>query len=205
MKLYHVNELFVSVQGEGVRAGVPHLWLRFARCNLRCAADGEAGFDCDTDFSGEKDLTVDRILIALSELRRDKPIEWVMLTGGEPAAQVDKPLLDALHGAGYLVAMETNGTFEIDSSLFDWVTCSPKTAAHTIRLKSCNELKYVVACGQAPPRPPKHLQYDHLCFSPAFDPGGTLRPENLEAAMQMVEGTPGARLSVQTHKMLGVR
>lgn len=129
MKSYLVNEIFYSLQGEGVRAGTPNLFLRFSKCNLACAKETH-GFDCDTEFVSGRSLTQEKIV---GELRRlSTTCEWVVLTGGEPALQLDRELIDTLHDAGYKLAIETNGSFELPSGL-DWITVSPKMAEHAIR------------------------------------------------------------------------
>src|SRR3954464_3724428 len=107
MERYRVNEIFYSLQGEGVRAGTPNLFLRFARCNLACRAETH-GFDCDTEFESGRRMTLPEILEEIRNL--SAACRWVVLTGGEPALQVDGDLIDALHGAGYQLAIETNGS-----------------------------------------------------------------------------------------------
>ena len=109
MKTYAVNEIFYSLQGEGVRAGEPSLFLRFAGCNLTCKVETH-GFDCDTEFVSSRKLTADEIV---NELRALTPrCKWVILTGGEPGLQVDRELIDRLHDEGFQLAIETNGSIE---------------------------------------------------------------------------------------------
>ena len=198
MKPYVVNEIFYSLQGEGVRAGTPNLFLRFARCNLTCAVETH-GFDCDTEFESGRPLAAEEIV---AELRALSPAcDWVILTGGEPALQVDAALVDALHGAGYKLAIETNGSRELPAGL-DWITVSPKVAEHAIRQRRAHEVKYVRGYGQAIPR--TVVEADHYVISPAFD-GGELDPRTLDWCIRLVRENPPWRLSVQQHKLWKVR
>lgn len=198
MKQYLVNEIFYSLQGEGVRTGTPNLFLRFARCNLACAEETH-GFDCDTEFVSGRWLGADEILAALREL--SVSCRWIVLTGGEPALQLDAPLIEALHGAGYRLAIETNGSVALPPGL-DWVTVSPKVAEHAIRQRTADEVKYVRGHGQAIPQ--TVVQADHYLVSPAFD-GPHLDRRTLDWCIQLVRGNPPWRLSVQQHKLWAVR
>ncbi|HEY0554856.1 MAG TPA: 7-carboxy-7-deazaguanine synthase QueE, partial [Thermoanaerobaculia bacterium] len=110
MERYLVNEIFYSLQGEGVRAGTPNLFLRLSRCNLACKVETH-GFDCDTEFESGRWMTLPEILGEFRELSAS--CDWVILTGGEPALQVDRELIDVLHAAGYKLAIETNGSFAL--------------------------------------------------------------------------------------------
>lgn len=126
---------------------------------------------------------------------------WAVLTGGEPALQVDAALAAALRAAGYWLAVETNGTVPLPPDL-DWVCVSPKTAEHTLRVLHANEVKYVRRHGQAIPRPT--VEARHYLISPAFGPDG-LRREDLDWCVNLVRDNPRWRLSVQLHKFIGVR
>ncbi len=207
MRQYSVNEVFYSLQGEGYRAGYPSVFLRFAGCNLQCRREVE-GFDCDTDFSGGRKMTAEEVVAAVDRAAGAAKREGmvVILTGGEPTLQLDRPLCDALHAAGYAVAVETNGTNEIESGLVDFISCSPKTAEHTLRVGaggSVDELRYVRHAGQALPKPA--LVADHHFISPAFEPDGTVKRETLEWCVNLCKENPTWRLSLQLHKLLGVR
>src|SRR5215207_8499296 len=103
VKTYVVNEIFYSLQGEGVRAGTPNLFLRLSRCNLACTVETH-GFDCDTEFESGRRMTIDEILADFKAL--SESCDWVILTGGEPALQTDRELIDRLHAAGYKLAIE---------------------------------------------------------------------------------------------------
>jgi len=226
VKTYRVNEIFYSLQGEGVRAGTAALFLRFSGCNLQCRVDTH-GFDCDTEFVSGRSLTLEQIIAELREaerrkgdrfvlceapagpFRQNEPVpyspphrcEWVILTGGEPALQVDRELIDALHAAGFKLAIETNGSIELPDGL-DWITVSPKVAEHAIRQRTANEVKYVRAYGQ--PIPKTGVKAEHRLISPAFS-GDMLEPRTLAWCIQLVKDNPDWRLSVQQHKYWGIR
>ena len=198
VKAYTVNEIFYSLQGEGVRAGTANLFLRFSGCNERCRVETH-GFDCDTDSAGGRKMTSAEIVAGLREA--GPGCEWVVLTGGEPALQVDRALIDGLHEAGYKLAIETNGTIELPAGL-DWITVSPKVEEGVIRQRKADEVKYVRACGQGIPETVVEAKY-HL-ISPAFE-GNRLDPNVLDWCVELVKRNPPWRLSVQMHKAWGVR
>ena len=125
MKTYKVNEIFYSVQGEGARTGSANVFVRFSDCNLRCVADGEAGFDCDTEFISGEEIPLDDLLQKIHEVGGQ--CRSVIFTGGEPALRVDADLIEKLHASFYYLAIETNGTLSLPAGL-DWICVSPKTA-----------------------------------------------------------------------------
>lgn len=204
MKTYVVNELFFSLQGEGARAGTANVFVRFAGCNLTCARDAE-GFDCDTDFSSGVRMQGEELVLRAAKLLVVSPPKkvGVIFTGGEPALQLDPNLVAGFRDFGFgLLCVETNGTRELPPNL-DWITCSPKTAEHTLRCgPRVNELRYVRRAGMALPKP--SLAADHLFLSPAFGPAGIDR-EDLEWCVKLVKENPEWRLSVQQHKAWRVR
>src|SRR6185295_857457 len=150
---------------------------------------------CDTEFESGRWMTEGEIVAALRA--ESTTCEWVILTGGEPALQVDPPLLDALHAEGYRLAIETNGTFELPPGL-DWITVSPKVAEDALRQRRADEVKYVRAAGQ--PLPETVVQADHYLISPAFD-GDRLDPESVAWCIRLVSENPRWRLSMQQHKI----
>jgi organic radical activating enzyme len=198
VKPYLVNEIFYSLQGEGVRAGTANLFVRFARCNLACAQETH-GFDCDTEFVSGRWLAAEEILEELRALSPD--CRWIVLTGGEPALQVDEELIATLHDSGYRLAIETNGSVALPPGL-DWVTVSPKVAEHAIRQRRADEVKYVRGWGQAIPQ--TVVEADHYLISPAFD-GPDLDRRALDWCIRLVRENPPWRLSVQQHKLWGIR
>lgn len=198
VKAYQVNEIFYSLQGEGVRAGTPNLFLRLSRCNLECRVETH-GFDCDTEFESGRRLSLEEIVAEMRQL--SERCDWVILTGGEPALQVDAELIDGLHAAGYKLAIETNGSVELPPGI-DWITVSPKVAEHAIRQRVANEVKYVRGHGQGLPR--TVVKADHYLISPAFD-GDQLDPRALDWCIRLCRDNPPWRLSVQQHKLWKVR
>jgi 7-carboxy-7-deazaguanine synthase len=195
---YLVNEIFYSLQGEGVRAGTPALFLRLARCNQECKAETH-GFDCDTEFESGRWLTAPEI-VAEARLLSER-CDWLILTGGEPALQLDSALVAALHAAGFQLAIETNGSIELPAGI-DWITVSPKVAEHAIRQRQAHEVKYVRGYGQALPR--TVVEADHYLISPAFD-GAEIDRRALDWCIRLCKDNPPWRLSVQQHKLWQVR
>jgi 7-carboxy-7-deazaguanine synthase len=199
---YLVNEWFYSLQGEGVRAGAPSLFLRFAKCNMQCRLEpgprSPGGFDCDTEFESGRWMDAEAII---AELKVAGPqCEWVVLTGGEPALQVDTALIDALHAQSYRLAIETNGSVEVPDGI-DWITVSPKVAEHAIRQRVATEVKYVRCYGQAVPK--TVVEADHYLISPAFN-GDTLDRRTLAWCVELCKENPPWRLTVQQHKLYGI-
>jgi organic radical activating enzyme len=198
VKRYLVNEIFYSLQGEGVRAGTPNFFLRLSHCNLACKVETH-GFDCDTEFESGRWMVLDEILEELRQL--SESCRWVILTGGEPALQVDRELIDGLHAAGYELAIETNGSMELPEGI-DWITVSPKVAEHAIRQRKAHEVKYVRGYGQGLPK--TVVKADHYLISPAFD-GDRIDPRALDWCIRLCKENPPWRLSVQQHKTWKVR
>lgn len=202
---YRVNEIFYSIQGEGIRQGTANVFVRFSGCNLKCSKDDElSGFDCDSEFSSGVDYTLDELVHAVYQfwpLHSAAPLS-VIFTGGESAMQLDQRLIDPMKELGWYLCIETNGTYELPTGL-DWVCCSPKSAEHTLRVKHVDELKYVRHIGQGLPKP--KLKAKHYLISPAFEPDWTVKPETIAHCIQMVKDNPTWRLSVQMHKFFGVR
>lgn len=198
MERYLVNEIFYSLQGEGVRAGTPNLFLRLSRCNLACKVETH-GFDCDTEFESGRWMTLPEIAAEFRQL--SATCGWVILTGGEPALQVDRELIDVLHEAGYRLAIETNGSFPLPVGI-DWITVSPKVAEHAIRQRQASEVKYVRGHGQAIPK--TVVEAEHYLISPAFE-GAEVDPRTLDWCIRLCRENPPWRLSVQQHKLWKVR
>lgn len=188
---YRVNEIFYSLQGEGFHSGTPAVFVRFSGCNLACPF-------CDTDFAAFSEMTAeaiaDRVEALLPEQKRSAAI--IVLTGGEPALQVDAALLAELHSRLSLpIHIETNGTHPLPAGI-DWVTCSPKAGSEVV-LKEADEVK-VVYTGTSPE--PWH---DAIRARQYF-----LQPcscANTEAVVSYILAHPWWRLSLQTHKYTGIR
>jgi 7-carboxy-7-deazaguanine synthase len=201
---YLINEIFLSPQGEGIRAGTLNVFIRFTACNLQCRIEpgplSPGGFDCDTEFASGVRYTLAELLERVAAIGNG--CKAVILTGGEPTLQMDMALLGGLRGAGYFIAVETNGTAEIDRNAVDWIACSPKVAEHAVRLTFANELRYVRSAGQGIPKP--SCKADHYLLSPAWD-GTGLPADNMKAVLQLQRENPTWRISVQQHKLWAVR
>lgn len=198
-KTYMVNEIFYSLQGEGMRAGTANVFVRFAGCNLLCKK-AVHGFDCDTDFSGGARRTVQEILDGMNRIGRG--CRNVILTGGEPLLQAKADFIYFLKDLGWYVAVETNGTQRIPAAI-DWVTVSPKEQDKMAAIPfKVDELKYVRGCGQGIPVPT--VKASHLLISPAFD-GARKDQAALDWCIGLVKENPNWRLSVQQHKTWRIR
>jgi 7-carboxy-7-deazaguanine synthase (Cx14CxxC type) len=199
---YAVREIFHSLQGEGIHAGRPAVFLRFAGCNLWSGREedraGAACRFCDTDFvGGEKFADADSLAGAV--LRTGGDTRFVVVTGGEPGLQLDAALVDALHGLGFEVAVETNGTVGLPAGL-DWVCVSPK-AGTALKVTAGDELKLVFPQEGAMPENFEHLAFRHFLLQPMDGPA---RAANTRAAVALCLTRPRWRLSLQTHKLLGI-
>ena len=209
---YAVKELFYTLQGEGANAGRPAVFCRFAGCNLwsgreQDRANAVCSF-CDTDFvgtdgvNGGKFATPDTLVIAaLGQLPGGVPSQGMLLvcTGGEPLLQVDAALIDALHAAGFEIAVETNGTIEAPAGI-DWICVSPKADA-PLKQTSGHELKLVFPQDSARPERFEALGFEHFFLQPMDGPS---REANTVAATAYCLAHPRWRLSLQTHKMIGI-
>jgi organic radical activating enzyme len=190
---YRVNDIFYSLQGEGHNTGRAAIFVRFSGCNLRCPF-------CDTDFSHYETMTAQAIIqrmLSLVPNSEDKPI--VVLTGGEPTLQVDSALLDAIHTVFPFIAMESNGTKEPPAEL-DWLTVSPKEKA-TVR--RCNELK--VLYDEANEPDDRGIQADYYYLQPLDTGNEAENGRILEGCVAFIKAHPRWRLSLQTHKLIGIK
>lgn len=195
--MYPINEIFCSLQGEGEKTGTVSVFIRMSGCNLRCAF-------CDTDHQSHTMRSAPEIV---EQVMRYPGAPLIVLTGGEPALHVDTALIQALKLTGKTIAIETNGTLPLPDGI-DWVTLSPKTAfqggeALPCIITSCDELK-VVYTGQ------NLNQYDHIkaqqrFLQPCYVDDPKQRLLGLQATVKAVLDNPQWRLSLQTHKLLGIR
>lgn len=209
---YAVKEIYLTLQGEGANTGRPAVLCRFAGCNLwsgreRDREKAECRF-CDTDFVGT-DGPDGGSFASAAELASAVARVWgtgeghrpfVVCTGGEPLLQLDQPLIDALHDAGFEVAVETNGTLPAPESL-DWICVSPKAGSQLVQ-QSGDELKLVYPQAGADPALFEGLGFRHFFLQPM---DGPQRESNTEAAIDFCRTNPRWRLSVQMHKVLGLR
>jgi 7-carboxy-7-deazaguanine synthase len=209
---YAVKEIFYTLQGEGRNAGRAAVFCRFAGCNLWSGREEDRAAAvcdfCDTDFVGTDGPGGGRFAAAeaLARACRDAwkgnsgTPPYVVLTGGEPMLQVDEPLITALHAEGFEIAIETNGTLPVPRSI-DWICVSPKGAA-PLKQRSGDELKLVYPQDGLDPRSFESLDFDHFLLQPMDE--GTKSPANLSAAIAYAQAHPKWRLSIQTHKLLGL-
>ncbi|MGE5505849.1 MAG: 7-carboxy-7-deazaguanine synthase [Actinomycetota bacterium] len=202
---YTVKEIFHTLQGEGVNAGRAAVFLRFAGCNLWSGREEDraaaACSFCDTDFVGGERFT-DALGLARAVAAAWGPVDgpkMVVCTGGEPALQLDAALVDALHGAGFEVAIETNGTRPLPAGL-DWVCVSPK-GANPLAVTAGDELKLVFPQPDAPPAAFEQLGFRHFVLQPMDGPE---RTANTAACVAYCRAHPRWRLGLQTHKILGI-
>jgi 7-carboxy-7-deazaguanine synthase len=205
---YAVKELFLTLQGEGMQAGRRAVFLRFAGCNLwsgREADRAEATCTfCDTDFVGTDGVNGGRyeapaLAEATHALWGEGPRPLVVVTGGEPMLQLDAPLLDALHGRGFEVAVESNGTLPAPAGI-DWICISPKAGTEVVQ-RHGNELKLVWPQEGIDPEALLAWRFDHFLIQPKDCAG---REAALASAIDYVMAHPRWRLSLQTHKLLGL-
>lgn len=209
---YQVKEIFYTLQGEGRQTGRPAVFLRFAGCNLWTGReedreDAVCTF-CDTDFVGTdgddggqfKDAETLADIVRTTWIGKGTGRPFVVMTGGEPLLQVDAALIDALHGAGFEIAVETNGTIEAPDGI-DWICVSPKADAELKQL-SGHELKLVYPQEDAMPERFEGLAFDYFMLQPMDGPDAAA---NTRACVDYCRDHPKWRLSLQTHKMLGIR
>ncbi len=211
---YSVKEIFFTLQGEGANTGRPAVFCRFAGCNLwtgheKDRADAVCQF-CDTDFVGTDGPGGGRFASAAdlasavsdawpSEQRSPRIRPLVVCTGGEPLLQLDEELVAAFHQAGFEVAVETNGTQPAPRGV-DWVCVSPKAGAELV-LRSGHELKLIFPQENAGPELYENLDFRHFFLQPM---DGPRREENTRLAVRYCLEHPQWRLSLQTHKLLGI-
>lgn len=209
--MYHVKEIFYTLQGEGANAGTPAVFCRFSGCNLWTGREEDRAAAicqfCDTQFvgtdgdGGGKFETSEALAKAcLAALAGSTGPGLIVLTGGEPMLQVDQPLIEALHDAGFAIAIETNGTLSVPDSI-DWVCVSPKAGAELKQTRG-DELKLVYPQASLLPDAVRHLDFDHHFLQPMDGPA---QAENTAATVAYCKAHPPWRLSVQTHKVLGIR
>lgn len=211
---YSVKEIFYTLQGEGANAGRPAVFCRFAGCNLWTGHEkdraGAVCQFCDTDFvgtngeGGGKFATARELAAAVAAAwpaptHRERSRPLVVCTGGEPLLQLDEELVDAFHEEGFEIAVETNGTRQPPRGV-DWLCVSPKAGAELV-LRSGHELKLVFPQAGAEPELFVNLDFQHFFLQPMDGPA---RERHTQLAVQYCLAHPQWRLSLQTHKLLGI-
>jgi 7-carboxy-7-deazaguanine synthase (Cx14CxxC type) len=207
---YAVKEMFYTLQGEGARAGRPSVFVRFAGCNLWSGREEDRAQAvcqfCDTQFvgtdgdGGGKFETPQALARAAAAFWPGGGAPYVVCTGGEPLLQLDAPLIDALHAQGFEIAIETNGTLVAPPGI-DWICVSPKANAAFVQ-RSGDELKLVYPQEGAAPERYAGLAFSNFFLQPMDSPQ---RAANTEAAIAYCLEHPQWRLSLQVHKLLGLR
>ena len=211
---YSAKEIYFTLQGEGAQAGRPAVFLRFAGCNLWSGREQDRAAAvcnfCDTDFvgtdgpGGGKFPRVQDLVMAVSDAWPADAAEatpFVVCTGGEPLLQLDAPLIDGLHAAGFEIAVETNGTIAAPAGI-DWLCVSPKGRAPVVQDRG-DELKLVYPQPEPEARPERfvHMHFDHFSLQPLDSPS---RDEHTRAAIEYCLSHPRWSLSLQTHKLIGI-
>ena len=211
---YRVKELFYTLQGEGRNAGRAAVFCRFTGCNLWSGREEDRSTAqcrfCDTDFVGTDGpgggTFADAGLLASAaaalwqvNAAAGSGRPFVVFTGGEPLLQLDEPLVAAIHRAGFEIAIETNGT-RIAPPGIDWICVSPKAGAEFV-LRSGNEIKLVFPQAGVDPSQFAALEFDHFYLQPMDGPD---LPRNTRLAVEYCLGHPQWRLSLQSHKILGI-
>lgn len=208
---YAVKEIFYTLQGEGFHSGRPAVFCRFAGCNLWSGREADRATAvctfCDTDFvgtdgeGGGKFTSASDLADAVADFwpKHAAGPRFVVCTGGEPLLQVDPDLIAALHERHFEIAIETNGTIAVPDGI-DWVCVSPKSGSELVVTKG-DELKVVY------PQPTDPKVYEDLSFSHLFiqPKDGTDAKNSLKAAISFCGQNPRWRLSLQTHKLIGIR
>ncbi len=212
---YQVKEIFYTLQGEGTNAGRPAVFCRFAGCNLWSGREQDRASAvckfCDTDFVGTNGTLGGKFADAAALADQiqaqwpsaDPAYRFVVMTGGEPLLQVDSPLVDALHARGFQIAVETNGTIAAPEGI-DWICVSPKAGAQWVQREG-HELKVVWPQSGFSQDNLAELEagnFNYRYLQPMDNPQ---RAENTELCVALCMQRPAWRLSLQTHKMTGIR
>jgi 7-carboxy-7-deazaguanine synthase len=209
--MYSVKEIYYTLQGEGAQTGRAAVFCRFAGCNLWSGREADRATAicnfCDTDFAdtngpgGGKFAAADALAAAIEEKwpASNSGKRFVVCTGGEPLLQLDALLIEALHAYSFEIAVETNGTIAAPNGL-DWICVSPKAGAELKQLRG-DELKLVFPQPGVEPSQFESLSFRHFFLQPM---DGPQRDANTESALRYCMQHPQWRLSLQTHKMLGI-
>ena len=203
---YTVKEIFRTIQGEGAHLGRVAVFVRFSGCNLWTGREEDRASArcrfCDTDFVGGTRYDSATALVDAVEAEAEAGLaRWVVLTGGEPALQIDKMLLVELRIRGFHIAVETNGTLPLLYG-FDWICVSPKVPAASLQQRWGDELKLVFPQAHLDPAQFTGLRFVRLSLSPMAGPN---LAENTKAAIEYCLANPSWNLTMQAHKTWGIR
>ena len=208
--MYQIKEMYYTLQGEGARTGRPSVFCRFTGCNLWSGREKDRSTAvcnfCDTDFVGVDGPGGGKFINAL-ELSdaieafwpNEEPNKYVVFTGGEPGLQLDKNVIDHLHLKNFEVAVETNGTLDLPLNI-DWLTVSPK-ADSTLKIRTGNELKLVYPQENVSPNSFEDLDFEIFYLQPMDNED---KDKNTQRTIQYCLEKPKWKLSLQTHKYMGI-
>ena len=208
---YSIKEIFYTLQGEGAHAGRPAVFCRFSGCNLWTGRESDRASAvcqfCDTDFvgtdgeGGGKFKTPQELAATINALwpASYPASKYVVFTGGEPLLQLDEPLIEAMHAAGFTIAIETNGTLPVPDGV-DWICVSPKMGSTLVVTKG-SEIKVVIPQTGQDLAAYEHLDFENF-FVQAMD--GPLAEFNTKLAVETCKRNPKWKLSLQTHKLLQI-
>ncbi|MES3025862.1 MAG: 7-carboxy-7-deazaguanine synthase [Pseudomonadota bacterium] len=208
---YSIKEMFYTLQGEGAHAGRPAVFCRFSGCNLWTGRESDRASAvctfCDTDFVGTDGEGGGKFAQAAGLAARIDSLwpdaypagKYVVFTGGEPLLQLDAALIDAMHAAGFTIAIETNGTLPVPAGV-DWICVSPKMGS-TLVVHKGNEIKVVIPQSGQDLRAYEHLNFEHFFVQPM---DGPLAEFNTRLAIETCKRNPRWKLSLQTHKLLHI-
>lgn len=190
----NVNEIFYSLQGEGGRTGQASIFIRLAKCNLACSF-------CDTDFERGVKMSLEEVLKEIEQYN----CKWIIWTGGEPALQLNDKIVAFFKERDYLQAIETNGTKRIPSGI-DYITCSPKQNFEIVRelIPEVDELRFPIQKGDPLPDISILPKTNRYLLSPIFDNDKVIQ-ENVDYCISLIKDNPVWALSLQTHKLIGIR
>lgn len=190
----NVNEIFHSLQGEGGRTGQASIFIRLAKCNLACSF-------CDTDFERGVKMTLHETSEEINKFN----CKWIIWTGGEPALQLTDEVVTFFKEKGYLQAIETNGTKRIPKGI-DYITCSPKQNFELVKelIPEVDELRFPIQKGDTLPDISILPKTNRYFLSPIFDENN-INQENVDYCISLIKENPTWALSLQTHKLIGIR
>ena len=208
--MYSIKEIYFTLQGEGFYTGRPAVFIRFSGCNLWTGLEKDREkaicFWCDTDFFGNNGPNGGRysakeiadIIVSLWPYSKvDKP--YIICTGGEPLLQVDEAFISSIKKVGFEIGLETNGTISPPEGI-DWICVSPK-ANSKLKLKTGNELKFIYPQKDLNPKDHEYLAFDHFFIQPLDNKD---QDNNILISKQFIKMNPLWKLSIQTHKVLGI-